>query len=346
VRIGILTGGGDCPGLNAAIRGVVARATGAHGLEVVGILDGWEGLMEGRTRPLDRDAVRGLLQRGGTVLGTSRRDPYIHGEGEASVAATVAREQLDALVVIGGDGTLRTAARLMAEGVSIVAIPKSIDNDIAGTDASIGFDTAVQIATEAIDRITTTAESHHRVMVVEVMGRTQGWIATYAGIAAGVDAILVPEQPYDLDEVAAVVRGRAARGRRYSVVVVAEGIASPPGTNLEAPLDAFGFARLGGVSALVAARLEELTGFEARVTVLGHVQRGGVPTPRDRVLATRFGIHAADIAAGRRFGRMVALHGDVVTDIPLAESVATPRAVPPELCEAARACFDQGPVRR
>ena len=345
MRIGILTGGGDCPGLNAAIRGVVARATGTHGFEVVGILDGWDGLMEGRTRPLDRDAVRGLLQRGGTVLGTSRRDPYVHGEGEASVAATVAREGLDALVVIGGDGTLRTAVRLAAEGVRIVGIPKSIDNDIAGTDATIGFDTAVQIATEAIDRITTTAESHDRVMVVEVMGRTQGWIATHAGMAAGVDAILVPEEPYDLDEVAAVVRGRAARGRRYSVVVVAEGITSPPGTSLEAPLDAFGFARLGGVSALVAARLEELTGFEARVTVLGHVQRGGVPTSRDRVLATRFGIHAADVAAGFRFGRMVALHGDVVTDVALAESVGAARAVPPELCDAARACFDRGPVR-
>jgi ATP-dependent phosphofructokinase / diphosphate-dependent phosphofructokinase len=339
-RIGILTGGGDCPGLNAAIRGLVARAQRTHEAEVVGILDGWDGLMEGRVRPLDRDAVRGLLQRGGTVLGTSRRDPYVHGEGGPSVAATLAREALDAVVVVGGDGTLRTAARLVDEGVPIVGVPKSIDNDIAGTDATIGFDTAVQIATEALDRITTTAESHDRVMVVEVMGRTQGWIATHAGMAAGVDAILVPEEPYDLEEVASVIRGRAERGHRYSVVVVAEGIDPPAGTSLVAPLDAFGFARLGGVSTLVAARLEELTGFEARVTVLGHVQRGGVPTARDRVLATRFGIHAADLAAEGRVGRMVALRGDVVTDVGLAEAVETPRGIPREQYDAARVCFD------
>ena len=339
-RIGILTGGGDCPGLNAAIRGMVARAHGKHGAQVVGILDGWDGLMEGRVRTLDRDAVRGLLQRGGTILGTSRRDPYVHGQGGASVAATVEREGLDALVVVGGDGTLRTAARLVEEGVPVVGVPKSIDNDIAGTDATIGFDTAVQIATEAIDRITTTAESHDRVMVVEVMGRTQGWIATHAGMAAGADAILVPEQRYDLEKVAAVVRGRADRGHRYSVVVVAEGVAPPPGASVVAPLDAFGFERLGGVASVVAARLEELTGFEARVTVLGHIQRGGVPTARDRVLATRFGIHAADLAVEGRIGRMVALRADVVTDVPLAESVSAPRPVPQEQYDAALACFD------
>jgi 6-phosphofructokinase 1 len=318
----------------------VARAQRGHQAEVVGILDGWDGLMEGRTRPLDRDAVRGLLQRGGTVLGTSRRDPYVHGEGGPSVAATLDREGLDALVVIGGDGTLRTAARLVDEGVPIVGVPKSIDNDVGGTDFTIGFDTAVQTATEAIDRITTTAESHDRVMVVEVMGRTQGWIATHAAIAAGADAVLVPEEPYDLEDVAAVIRGRAERGHRYSVVVVAEGIDPPTGTSVVAPLDAFGFARLGGVSTIVAARLEELTGFEARVTVLGHIQRGGVPTARDRVLATRFGIHAADLAAEGRVGRMVALRGDVVTDVSLAEAVAMPRGIPREQYDAARVCFD------
>ena len=339
-RIGILTGGGDCPGLNAAIRGLVARAERTHEAGVVGILDGWDGLMEGRVRPLDRDAVRGLLQRGGTVLGTSRRDPYIHGEGARSLAATLEQEELDALVVVGGDGTLRTAARLVDEGVPIVGVPKSIDNDVGGTDATIGFDTAVQIATEALDRITTTAESHDRVMVVEVMGRTQGWIATHAGLAAGADAILVPEEPYDLEAVASVIRGRAERGHRYSVVVVAEGIQPPAGTRIVAPLDAFGFERLGGVSANVAARLEELTGFEARVTVLGHVQRGGVPTARDRVLATRFGIHAADLAAEGRFGRMVALQGDAVTDVSLAEAVEAPRGIPLEQYDAARVCFD------
>ena len=343
-RIGLLTGGGDCPGLNAAIRAVVARASGTHGVQVIGILDGWDGLMEGRMRPLDRDAVRGLLQRGGTVLGTSRRDPYVHGDGARSLTPTLEREGIDALIVVGGDGTLRTADRLNAEGIPIVGVPKSIDNDIAGTDTTIGFDTAVQIATEAIDRITTTAESHDRVMVVEVMGRTQGWIATHAGMAAGADAILVPEEPYDLGEVAALVRSRAARGRRYSVVVVAEGVAPPPGSRVEARLDAFGFQRLGGVSTLVAAELEALTGFEARVTVLGHVQRGGVPSARDRVLATRFGIHAADVAARGRFGRMVGLRGDTVTDVPLAECVIAPRSVPPDQYEAARIFFDSRTV--
>jgi 6-phosphofructokinase 1 len=343
-RIGLLTGGGDCPGLNAAIRAVVTRATGTHGVQVIGILDGWDGLMEGRMRPLDRDAVRGLLQRGGTVLGTSRRDPYVHGDGAGSLTPTLEREGIDALIVVGGDGTLRTADRLNAEGIPIVGVPKSIDNDIAGTDTTIGFDTAVQIATEAIDRITTTAESHDRVMVVEVMGRTQGWIATHAGMAAGADAILVPEEPYDLTEVAALVRSRAARGRRYSVVVVAEGVAPPPGSRVEAQLDAFGFQRLGGVGTLVAAELEALTGFEARVTVLGHVQRGGVPSARDRVLATRFGIHAADVAARGRFGRMVGLRGDTVTDVPLAECVIAPRGVPPDQYEAARIFFDSRTV--
>ena len=210
-RLAILTAGGDCPGLNAVIRGVTARAAGRHGAEVVGILDGWDGLMEGQLRPLDRDAVRGILQRGGTILGTSRRDPYVHGKGAASVTETLEREGIDAVVVIGGDGTLRTALRLSAEGVPIVGVPKTIDNDIAATDVTFGFDTAVQIATEAIDRITTTAESHDRVMLVEVMGRTRGWIATYAGIAAGADAILVPEEPYDLEAVADVVRRRADR---------------------------------------------------------------------------------------------------------------------------------------
>jgi ATP-dependent phosphofructokinase / diphosphate-dependent phosphofructokinase len=335
-RIGILTGGGDCPGLNAVIRGVVARAIGLHGAEVVGILDGWDGLMHGRARQLDRNAVRGILQRGGTILGTSRRDPYVHGEGAASLAPTLEREQIDALVVVGGDGTLRTARRLVDEGLSIVGVPKTIDNDIAGTDVTFGFDTAVQIATEAIDRITTTAESHDRVMVVEVMGRTRGWIATYAGIAAGADAILVPETPYDLADVAALVRARAAHGRRYSVVVVAEGIEPPPGTRVDAPLDAFGFERLGGVSALVAARLEELTGFEARVTVLGHIQRGGTPSAADRVLGSRLGVAAADLAVSGTCGRMVAVRGTDVVDVPLDEACVDVRGVPEDILEVAR----------
>ena len=335
-RLGILTAGGDCPGLNAVIRGVVARAAGDHGLEVVGILDGWDGLMEGNVRPLDRDAVRGILQRGGTILGTSRRDPYVHGDGAASLTPTLEREGIDAVVVVGGDGTLRSARALAADGVPIVGVPKTIDNDIAATDVTFGFDTAVQIATEAIDRITTTAESHDRIMLVEVMGRTRGWIATYAGIASGADAILVPEEPYDLAAVADVVRARAERGRRYSVVVVAEGVEPPPGTMLDAALDTFGFERLGGVSVFVAARLEELTGFESRVTVLGHLQRGGTPTAADRVLGSRLGVAAADLAAAGRFGRMVSLRGTAIVDVTLDEACAGIRPVPAELLDVAR----------
>jgi len=335
VRIGLLTAGGDCPGLNAVIRGAVARAR-QHGADVVGILEGWDGLMEGRFRPLDRDAVRGILQRGGTILGTSRRDPYVHGDGAASVRDAIEGERLDGLIVVGGDGTLRSALALWEEGVPLVGVPKTIDNDIPGTDVTFGFDTAMQIATEAIDRITTTAESHDRVMVVEVMGRTCGWIATYAGVAAGADAILVPEEPYDLSELAELLRARVAGGRRYSVVVVAEGIAPPPGAQISAPLDAFGFERLGGVSAVIAAELERLTGFEARVTVLGHVQRGGTPSAADRVLGSRLGVAAADLAVAGAFGRMVALRGTEIVDVPLDVVRADPRAVPPAILDVAR----------
>ena len=335
MRIGLLTAGGDCPGLNAVIRGAVARAR-QHGADVVGILEGWDGLMEGRFRPLDRDAVRGILQRGGTILGTSRRDPYVHGDGAASVRAAIEGERLDGLIVVGGDGTLRSALALWEEGVPLVGVPKTIDNDIPGTDVTFGFDTAMQIATEAIDRITTTAESHDRVMVVEVMGRTCGWIATYAGVAAGADAILVPEEPYDLSELAELLRARVAGGRRYSVVVVAEGIAPPPGAQISAPLDAFGFERLGGVSAVIAAELERLTGFEARVTVLGHVQRGGTPSAADRVLGSRLGVAAADLAVAGAFGRMVALRGTEIVDVPLDVVRADPRAVPPAILDVAR----------
>lgn len=333
--IGILTAGGDCPGLNAVVRGVVARATERHDVEVVGILDGWEGLLEGRTRPLDRAAVRGILQRGGTILGTSRRDPYVHGDGYAGVRGTLEANGIEALVVVGGDGTLRSALRLYGEGLPVVAVPKTIDNDIPATDLTFGFDTAVQVATEAIDRLTTTAEAHNRIMLVEVMGRTKGWIAVHAGIAAGADAILIPELPYDLDEVARIIRARHRRGHTYSVVVVAEGVRLPDG---ERPvrLDALGFERLGGVSHRLAPLLEERTGFETRVTVLGHVQRGGTPTAFDRVLATRFGVAAADLAVAARFGTMVALRGSELVDVPLADACAEIRGVPPALYDVAR----------
>ncbi len=340
--IGVLTAGGDCPGLNACIRGVVGRAVTDHDVEVVGIRNGWEGLMRGHTLPLTRDSVRGIIGRGGTFLGTSRADPYVHGDGYESVRRTIEANGIEALVVIGGDGTLRSALRLAEEGLPVVGVPKTIDNDIAATDITFGFDTAVQIATEAIDRIATTAESHNRVMLVEVMGRTKGWIATYAGIAAGADAILVPEEDVDIEEVARVLRTRHRHGHTYSIVVVAEGVRPPGGVGGGVAmhgLDAFGFERLGGVAYQLAPLLEELTGFETRVTVLGHVQRGGTPTAFDRVLATRFGAAAADLAVGGQHGVMVALHGTRLVAVPLADACAEIRGVDPELFGVARTFF-------
>jgi ATP-dependent phosphofructokinase / diphosphate-dependent phosphofructokinase len=337
--IGVLTAGGDCPGLNAVIRAVVARSA-EHGVDVVGIRNGWEGLMDGHVQPLDRDDVRGILGRGGTILGTSRRDPYVHGEGYASLRPALERNDIDCVVVVGGDGTLRAALRLAEEGMPVVGVPKTIDNDIAATDVTFGFDTAVQIATDALDRVTTTAESHNRIMLVEVMGRTKGWIAVTAAIASGADAVLIPEVPYSLDEIAESLRRRHRHGHRYSVVVVAEGVEPPPEEPaLELALDAFGFERLGGVGYRIAPYLERLTGFETRVTVLGHVQRGGTPTARDRVLATRFGAKAADLARAGAFGTMVAAQGTEMVAVPLAEGCASIRGVDPELYEVARTFF-------
>ena len=335
--IGVLTAGGDCPGLNAVIRGVTARALHRGDSEVVGILRGWEGLMEGQTMPLDRDAVRGILGRGGTILGTSRKDPYVHGDGYASVSRTIQANGLDVVVAIGGDGTLKTALRLADEGLPVVGVPKTIDNDIAATDFTFGFDTAVQIATDAIDRLTTTAESHNRVILVEVMGRTKGWIATYAGIAGGADAILIPEVPVPLEEVATILRRRHRHGHAYSVVVVAEGIEPPVKT--KRPKDIYGFERLGGVAYQIAPILEKLTGFETRVTVLGHLQRGGTPTAFDRVLATRLGAAAADLAAEGKVRTMVALRGAQIVDVALDEGCAEVRGVDPELYAVACSFF-------
>jgi len=338
--LGVLTAGGDCPGLNAVIRAVVARAIETHDAEVVGVLNGWEGLMEGRTRPLDRDDVRGILARGGTILGTSRLDPYVHGDGYESVRATVEANDIDALVVIGGDGTLKTAMKLNEEGgLPVIGVPKTIDNDIAATDVTFGFSTAVQIATEAIDRLTTTAEAHNRVMLVEVMGRTRGWIAAYAGIAAGADAIMIPEVEYDLDAIAKIIRKRHRRGHTYSVVVVAEGVEPPGGLQVEERVDQFGFKRLGGVAYAVGHELERLTGFETRVTVLGHLQRGGTPSAWDRVLASRFGVAAADLAAAGQYGTMVAARGTEMVPVPLAEACASVRGVPPDLYDVAETFF-------
>ncbi len=336
--LGVLTAGGDCPGLNAVIRGVVGRSV-ERDAEVVGVLNGWEGLMNGQVRPLDRDDVRGILGRGGTILGTSRVDPYVHGDGLASVEGTVRRTGIDTLIVIGGDGTLRSALRLQEEGLPVVGVPKTIDNDIAGTDVTFGFDTAVEIATEAIDRITSTAESHNRIMLVEVMGRTKGWIATYAGIAGGADAILIPEVDYDLEAIAEIIRHRHRHGHSYSVVAVGEGVKPPDDDETEPEVDAFGFARLGGVAYRIAPVLERLTGFETRVTVLGHTQRGGKPTAADRVLATRFGVAAADLAIDRRSGLMVAARGTEIVPVPLAEACAEIRGVDETLFGVAQTFF-------
>lgn len=337
--IGVLTAGGDCPGLNAVIRGVVGRAD-ERGEEVLGILNGWEGLMKDNTTMLRRDDVRGILGRGGTILGTSRMDPYFHGEGLTSCDGTLSRNGIDRIIVVGGDGTLRSAMRLADEGLKVVGVPKTIDNDICGTDITFGFHTATQIATEAIDRLATTAEAHNRVIVVEVMGRTKGWIATYAGIAGGADYILIPEQPYTVDHIVDVLRARHRSGHRYSIVVVAEGIKPPHGYEPEEmKKDAFGFDRLGGVAYAVAAAIEDRTKFETRVSILGHIQRGGTPVASDRVLATRLGVAAADYAIDGMTNVMVAMRGTETVPVPLTEAVAGIRGVPDDIYETAETFF-------
>jgi phosphofructokinase-like protein len=339
-RLGILTGGGDCPGLNAAIRAAVRTAVGIHGLEVLGFEDGWRGVMDGEVRELPISAVQGILHRGGTILGSSGADPYHQGRVE-TVHAAFAGLGLDALVVIGGDGTLRTAARLAEEGLPVVAIPKTIDNDLAGTDACLGFHTAVQVATDAIDRLHTTAESHDRLMLVEVMGRSSGWIALSAGLAGGADAILIPERPFDPEEVCDHLRRRHRHGHSFSIVVVAEGAMPRKGTMSppEYPRDERGFVRYGGIAQHLRPILEAGTGYEARVTVLGHVQRGGTPVAEDRILATRFGQAAVELSLAGRWGRMVALQGTELTDVPLVEA-AEGRRVPEDLYRVAEVFFD------
>ncbi|NCZ91699.1 MAG: 6-phosphofructokinase [Actinobacteria bacterium] len=299
MRLGVLTGGGDCPGLNAVIRAIVRKAEAQHGDEVIGFYDAWDGVMEGRSVRLDTAQVRGILPKGGTILGTRRGGPFDTPGGVERVRETLAAERLDALVVIGGNGSLTVASMLADDhGLPVVGVPKTIDNDVVGTDTTFGFQTAVQIATDAIDRLHTTAESHDRVMVVEVMGRDTGWIAMQAGIAGGATAIVVPEVPFDIDELAAIVSRRHARGRYASIVVVAEGARPKPGT-LELPArsnDRYGNETLGDLSHLIGAELSKRTGYESRVVQLGHVQRGGTPTSYDRVLSTRFGLAAVGLA--------------------------------------------------
>ncbi|HBL09632.1 MAG TPA: 6-phosphofructokinase, partial [Acidimicrobiaceae bacterium] len=323
MRIGILTGGGDCPGLNAVIRAVVRRAERGFGDEVIGFRDGWLGVVEDDTTPLDVEACRGLLPRGGTVLGSSRLQPFGLEDGVERARSTIERHGLGGLVVVGGEGTLSCAHRLHAEGFPVVGVPKTIDNDIGGTEMTFGFETAVEIATEAIDRLHTTAESHDRVMVVEVMGRHVGHIAAWSGMAGGATLTLVPEEPFDIEEVCEGVRRRHDRGRYASVVVVAEGARPKPDTipMPDEEVDRFGHVRLGGIGNLVAAEIESRTGFETRVTVLGHVQRGGTPTAFDRVLASRFGVAAVDAVHDGGFGMMTALVGGDIVLVPLADAV-------------------------
>jgi len=341
-RVGILTGGGDCPGLNAVIRGVVRAGVARHDLELIGFAYGWAGAMAGDTVDLTLDATSGILPRGGTILGTSRTNPFKDEGGAEQVVATLEREGIEALIPIGGEDTLGVARRLHSEhGVPVVGVPKTIDNDLGGTDFTFGFQTAVQIATDAIDRLHTTAESHNRVMVVEVMGRHAGWIAVYSGMAGGADAILVPERPFDVEEVCDRIRRRHDKGRTFSIVVVSEGAVPQggDGPSSTGETDSFGHARLGGVGVELERQIEERTGYESRMTILGHVQRGGTPTAYDRVLATRFGVAAAEAVADGDFGRMVALHGTEIERVPIDDALHEPKLLDPALYETAEIFF-------
>ena len=343
--IGILTGGGDCPGLNAVIRAVVRKGITAYRYRFRGILKGWKGMMECDWEPLGPEEISGILPKGGTILGTSRTNPFKEEDGGEIVVDNMRRMKLDALVAIGGEDTLGVADKLTSMGVPVIGVPKTIDNDLNGTDYTFGFDTAVNIVTEAIDRIHTTAESHNRVMVIEVMGRHSGWIALYAGLAGGADMILIPEQKYTIQEIVSTIRKRHERGKDFSIVVVAEGaqISAEGKENeyvvSEGGLDEFGHVKLGGIGQLVANAVEEATSYETRVTVLGHLQRGGTPTAFDRVLGTRFGIAAIDLVHAGDFGKMVSLQGNEIVAIPLADAVNQLKVVDQELYDLATVFF-------
>ena len=342
VRIGVLTGGGDCPGLNAVIRAVVRRGIDGHELEIVGFRDGWRGPIEGEYEELTVESTRGILPRGGTILRSSRTNPFKRDDGPDRIRGTLDSLGIEGLIAIGGEDTLGAAARLHHEhGLPVIGVPKTIDNDLAGTDMTFGFDTAVQIATDAIDRLHTTAESHNRVMIVEVMGRHAGWIALHSGLAGGADVILIPERPFDIDVVCTHLKRRHERGRYFSIVVAAEGATQREGTpaTVSGDKDEFGHERLGGIGQVLEREVEARTGFETRATVLGHVQRGGTPTAFDRVLATRCGIAAIDAATEARWGTMTALRGTKIELVPLEEAVASLKSVPPEDFAVAEAFF-------
>ena len=333
MKVGVLTGGGDCPGLNAVIRAVVRKGEMDYGYQFIGFADGWRGVVENRTMPLDVERCRGILPRGGTILGTSRTNPYKLEGGVDSVMATLGDVGVNALVVIGGEDTLGVANKLGASGVQVVGVPKTIDNDLSATEVTFGFHTAVQIATDAIDRLHTTAESHDRVIVCEVMGRHAGWIATYAGIAGGAAEIIIPEEEFDIEVICRKLQERHSKGRFASIVVVAEGARPKEGTMsvTSGEVDQFGHERLGGIANHLAEEIQRRTGFESRVTILGHIQRGGTPTAFDRVLATRFGVAAIEAVHDGAFGQMVALRAGHIVRVPLAEAVTELKTVDPEL---------------
>jgi 6-phosphofructokinase 1 len=342
MRIGVLTGGGDCPGLNAVIRAVVRKGIDRYGHSILGFRDGWRGPIEGVHEELTIESIRGILPRGGTILGSSRTNPLKREGGHELIRQNLEALGVDGLIAIGGEDTLGAAARLYADGLPVLGIPKTIDNDLGGTDQTFGFDTAIQIATDAIDRLHTTAESHHRNLVVEVMGRNAGWIALHSGLAGGADVILIPERPFDIEEVCRLIRRRHERGRYFSIVVVAEGATPAEGTmetHASGGVDEFGHARLGGIGQRLELEIEKRTGYETRTTVLGHVQRGGTPTAFDRVLATRLGVAAIDAASESRWGTMPALRGGRIELVSLAKAVETLRTVPAEDYEAAATFF-------
>jgi ATP-dependent phosphofructokinase / diphosphate-dependent phosphofructokinase len=332
MRIGVLTGGGDCPGLNAVIRAVVRKAIDGHSDEVVGFCDGWRGVLEDISVELTIESTRGILPRGGTILRSSRTNPYKREDGVNQVRGTLAAHRLDGLIAIGGEDTLGAASRLHRDGINVVGVPKTIDNDLGATDVTFGFDTALHVASEAIDRLHTTAESHNRILVVEVMGRHAGWIALHSGLAGGADVILIPEIPFDIDEVCRLIRRRHERGRYFSIVVAAEGALPKEGTLSVSTgeLDEFGHPRLGGIGQVLEREIEQRTGYETRATVLGHVQRGGTPTAFDRVLATRLGLAVIDAVHAGAWGMMAALRGTQIELVPLADAVAQLRTVPVE----------------
>ncbi|MDQ2760202.1 MAG: 6-phosphofructokinase [Actinomycetota bacterium] len=331
MRLGMLTGGGDCPGLNAVIRAVVRKAIDGYGDRVIGFRQGWKGVLEDTCEELTIESTKGILPRGGTILGSSRTNPQKREDGVSRVRETLTRNELDGLIVIGGEDTLGAANLLHAEGINVIGVPKTIDNDLGATDVTFGFDTALQIATDAIDRVHSTGESHSRIMVVEVMGRTAGWIALHAGIAGGADVILIPEIPFDIEEVCRLIRRRHDRGRHFSVVVAAEGAVPKEGTAMTLPegdLDEFGHPRLGGIGQALEAEIEHRTGYETRATVLGHIQRGGTPTAFDRVLGTRVGLAAVVAAHEGNWGMMAALRSSEIELVTLADAVAEVRHVP------------------